>query len=149
VSDLVKYLPHVNAVLNTVATVLLVTGFVLIKRRRERAHIRTMLAAFGVSVLFLASYLTYHGALRSLSLSERRLPGNVAPAFRYSYYGVLISHIVLAATVPVLASLTIWHGWRDNRLRHRRLARWTLPIWLYVSVTGVVIYLVLYQVYGG
>lgn len=111
-------------------------------------HQRTMLAAFGVSVLFLASYLTYHSSLRSLSVSERRLPATVAPAIRYSYYAMLISHITLAASVPVLACLTIWYGYRDQRQRHRRMARWTFPIWLYVSVTGVLIYLVLYQIYG-
>lgn len=147
-NELVHILPHVNATLNALATVLLVTGYWLIKRRREQAHIRTMLAAFGVSVLFLASYLTYHSLLRSLSVSERRLPATVPSAIRYSYYAMLISHIVLAAAVPVLACVTIWHGWRDQRVKHRRWARWTLPIWLYVSMTGVIIYLVLYQVYG-
>ena len=145
--DLVPILPHVNATLNALATLLLVVGFVLIKRRREVAHKRVMLSAFGVSILFLASYLTYHGSLRSLSMSEKRLPSTVAPAIRYSYYAMLISHIVLAATVPVLACLSIWNGLRDNRPRHLKLVRWTFPIWLYVSVTGVVIYLVLYQVY--
>jgi uncharacterized membrane protein YozB (DUF420 family) len=107
-----------------------------------------MLAAFAVSVVFLACYLTYHSALRSLSVSERRLPTAVALPIRYSYYAMLISHILLAATVPVLACLTIWFGWRDQRERHRRIARWTFPIWLYVSVTGVLIYVVLYQIYG-
>jgi uncharacterized membrane protein YozB (DUF420 family) len=148
VNELVKILPHVNAALNAIATLLLIVGFVLIKRGRERAHIRTMLAAFAVSVVFLACYLTYHSALRTLSVSERRLPTEVGSAIRYSYYAMLISHIILAATVPVLACLTIWYGWRDQRQRHRRLAWWTFPIWLYVSVTGVLIYLVLYQVYG-
>ena len=147
-NDLVHILPHVNATLNAAATLLLITGYVLIRRRHERAHIRTMLAAFAVSIVFLASYLTYHSLLRSLSVSERRLPAAVAPAIRYSYYAMLMSHIMLAATVPVLACLTIWYGWRDQRERHRRLAKWTFPIWLYVSITGVLIYVVLYQVYG-
>jgi uncharacterized membrane protein YozB (DUF420 family) len=134
--------------LNAVATVLLVSGYLLIRRRRETAHKRAMLAAFGVSVLFLASYLAYHGSLRSLAMSPRLFPVSVAPAIRYSYYGMLISHIVLAAAVPILACVTIWLGYRDQRVRHRRWAQWTFPIWLYVSVTGVLIYLVLYQVYG-
>lgn len=146
-NELVPILPHVNAALNALATVLLVTGLVLIKQRKEVAHKRVMLAAFGVSILFLASYLTYHGSLRSLAMSEKRLPSAVAPAVRYSYYAMLISHIVLAATVPVLACLAIWSGLRDRRQRHLKLVRWTFPIWLYVSVTGVLIYLVLYQVY--
>src|SRR5687768_379309 len=106
-----------------------------------------MLAAFAVSVLFLSCYLTYHGSLRYLGLPEKRLPTTVLPGIRYSYYGMLISHIVLAATVPVLACLSIWSGLRDRRQRHLRIVRWTFPIWLYVSVTGVLIYLVLYQVY--
>jgi putative membrane protein len=148
VNQLVHILPHVNATLNAIATVLLIVGYVLIKRGREQAHIRTMLAAFGVSVVFLICYLTYHSSLRTLSISERRLPATVGGGVRYSYYAMLISHIVLAATVPVLACLTIWYGYRDQRARHRRLAWWTFPIWLYVSVTGVLIYLVLYQVYG-
>jgi putative membrane protein len=148
VNQLVHILPHVNATLNAIATVLLIVGYVLIKHGREQAHIRTMLAAFGVSVVFLICYLTYHSSLRTLSISERRLPATVGGGVRYSYYAMLISHIVLAATVPVLACLTIWYGYRDQRARHRRLAWWTFPIWLYVSVTGVLIYLVLYQVYG-
>jgi uncharacterized membrane protein YozB (DUF420 family) len=147
VTELVQILPHVNAALNAIATTLLVVGFILIKRRRELAHRRTMLAAFAVSVMFLASYLTYHSSLRALSVSERRIPATAAPAIRYGYYGMLLSHIVLAATVPVLACVTIWFGYRDQRRRHRQLARWTFPVWLYVSVTGVMIYLVLYQIY--
>lgn len=146
--QLVPILPHVNASLNGLATLLLVTGYILIKLRREVAHRRTMLAAFGVSILFLACYLVYHGSLRSLALSERRLPAEVAGGVRWAYYGLLISHIVLAATVPVLACVTIWHGLKDRRAQHLRWARITFPIWLYVSVTGVMIYWVLYQIYG-
>jgi putative membrane protein len=129
--------PTLNASLNALATVLLVVGWVLIRRGHERAHRNTMLAAFGVSVLFLACYLVYHGLVGSV-------PYQRTGPLRAVYYTILLSHVLLAACVPVLASLTIYWGLRDRRQRHRRLARWTLPIWLYVSVTGVVIYLMLY-----
>jgi uncharacterized membrane protein YozB (DUF420 family) len=135
----VTSLPAVNASLNAVATLLLVLGYVLIKRRRETAHKRTMLAAFAVSVLFLASYLAYH--FQTEAVTRFRGP----PPISYVYYAILISHIILAATVPVLAGLTIYYGYRDLRAKHVRIARWTFPIWLYVSVTGVIIYLMLYQ----
>jgi len=135
-------LPAVNAALNALATVLLVAGYALIKGRRETAHKNTMLAAFGVSVAFLASYLTYH-----------LTPGNAMkkfggpPPVSYVYYAILISHIFLAAAVPFLALATIYLGFRDRRIAHRRLARWTFPIWLYVSITGVAIYVMLYHLY--
>jgi uncharacterized membrane protein YozB (DUF420 family) len=136
------FLPHVNASLNLLATILLVVGYVLIRRRREVAHRRVMLSCFAVSTLFLASYVTYHAAAGSKPFTTE------APAaVRAFYFAVLISHIVLAAAVPVLAIWTIYLGWRDRRAAHRRLARWTFPIWLYVSVTGVIVYLMLYQLY--
>lgn len=141
---LVPYLPHVNASLNAMATVLLVLGFVLIKNRQEQAHKWVMLACFGVSVVFLACYLTYHYQLEGVS---KRFPLYPPPLIRGAYYGVLISHIILAAAVPFLALATIFTGLRDNRPWHRRLAKWTFPIWLYVSVTGVFVYLMLYQIY--
>lgn len=134
-------LPTVNALLNGLATVLLLAGLMLIKRGRELAHKRVMLSAFATSVVFLACYLVYHVQTEVV----RSFPG--PPPVSYVYYGILISHVVLAAVVPVLAVATIYFGLRDNRQRHRRLARWTLPIWLYVSVTGVVIYLMLYRLY--
>ena len=136
----VTTLPTINASLNALATVLLVIGYVLIKQRRETAHKRTMYAAFATSVLFLCSYLTYHFQVRHTSFGG-------PPTIAYLYYAILITHVVLAAAVPFLAVITIYHGVRDNRLKHRRIARWTFPIWLYVSVTGVVIYLMLYHLY--
>ncbi len=136
-------LPAVNALLNATATVLLVSGYVLIKRRRERAHKAAMLSAFVVSILFLTCYVVYH--MQPGSLHSTRFSG--PPAVRYVYLGILVPHIVLAATVPVLAGATIYFGLRDRRAAHRRLARWTLPIWLYVSVTGVIIYWMLYHAY--
>jgi len=137
-------LPAVDAALNAVATVLLLAGYVLIKRRRERAHKLTMLSAFGVSVAFLSCYLWYHfGVLKG----ERGTPFAGPPPISYVYYALLISHVLLAALVPFLALTTIFLGLRDRRAAHRRLARWTYPIWLYVSVTGVLIYVALYHIY--
>ncbi len=139
---MVSLLPHINASLNLLATILLVVGYLLIKRRRERAHKRVMIACFVVSTVFLACYLVYHGLAGS-----KPFPDYPPPAVRYFYFAVLITHIILAAAVPVLAMITIYLGLRDRRDRHRQIARWTFPIWLYVSITGVVVYLMLYQVY--
>jgi uncharacterized membrane protein YozB (DUF420 family) len=137
-------LPSVDAMLNAAATVLLLTGYALIKRRRERAHKLTMLTAFGVSVAFLACYLWYHfGVLKG----QRGTPFGGPPPISHIYYAVLASHVVLAALVPFLALATIYLGLRDRRTAHRRLARCTYPIWLYVSVTGVLIYVALYHIY--
>ncbi len=136
----VEQLPAVNATLNGVAAVLLVVGWALIKQRRERAHRNTMLAAFAVSVVFLVCYLVYHYQVGSVKFAG---PSGV----RAVYLSILFSHIVLAATVPILALITIYLGLKDRRARHRQFARWTFPIWLYVSVTGVVIYVMLYHLY--
>jgi len=149
-------LVHLNAALNSLATVLLVVGYVLIKRRRPRplAHARVMFAAFLVSCLFLISYLTYHWIAGSVKFTH---PGTV----RTVYLTILATHVVLAATVPFLTVTTIVFalkglGFRGElplevRLRylakHRKLARWTFPIWLYVSVTGVVVYAMLYHLW--
>lgn len=133
-------LPVVNAALNATATVLLVVGYALIKRRRETAHRNTMLTAFAVSVAFLTCYLVYHYEVGSVKFTD---PSPV----RYVYYAILASHVLLAMTVPMLAIVTIWAGLADRRERHRRWAHWTYPIWLYVSVTGVVIYVMLYHLY--
>ncbi|RMF20219.1 MAG: DUF420 domain-containing protein [Deltaproteobacteria bacterium] len=131
-------LPTVNALLNATATVLLVLGFRLIRSGRRSAHRRAMLASVAVSALFLVSYLVYHwqaGATRFTGTG----------AIRSLYFTVLISHTVLAAAVPFLVGATLWAAWRGDFARHRRRARWTLPIWLYVSVTGVAVYLMLYH----
>jgi uncharacterized membrane protein YozB (DUF420 family) len=143
-SEIVPLLPHVNATLNALATVLLVAGYVQIKQRRETAHKWTMLACFGVSVIFLACYLTYHFNIEG---GSKKFPSYPPPLVRYSYYAILLTHVVLAATVPFLAVATIWLGLADRRRWHVRLAWWTFPIWLYVSVTGVIVYLLLYQLY--
>lgn len=142
----IERLPAVNATLNALATVLLVSGWVLIKGRHERAHKWTMLTAFAVSSAFLACYLTYHYALK-VRYNVAGVPFAGPSNLRTAYLTMLATHVALAATVPFLAGATIYLGLRDRRQRHRQLARWTLPIWLYVSITGVVIYVVLYHVY--
>lgn len=139
-ADWIARLPAINAALNGTAAVLLALGYVLIRRRREAAHRRVMLTAFAMSVLFLACYLVYHYHVGSV-----RFQG--PPGVRRFYLGMLLSHVVLAAAVPFLALATIYLGLNDRRAAHRRLARWTLPIWLYVSLTGVAIYVMLYHLY--
>ncbi len=133
-------LPSVNAALNALAAVLLMVGWTLIKLRHERAHKLTMLSAFIVSIVFLTCYLVYHYQVGSVKFQG---PAGV----RAVYLVILVSHVALAATVPVLAGITIYLGLRDRRRKHRQLARWTFPIWLYVSVTGVIIYAMLYHLY--
>jgi uncharacterized membrane protein YozB (DUF420 family) len=134
----VSWLPTVNASLNGLATVLLIVGYVLIRQRRIEAHKRVMLSAFGVSVIFLACYLVYHGQAGSKPFTGTGISRPV-------YFSILISHIVLAALVPVLAAVTIQRGLSGQWDRHKRIARVTYPIWLYVSITGVIIYWMLYH----
>ncbi|HEX2340826.1 MAG TPA: DUF420 domain-containing protein [Vicinamibacterales bacterium] len=131
-------LPALNATLNATAAVLLVTGWRLIKRGRIAQHRACMLAAFCTSALFLVSYVTYHANAGS------RPFGGQGP-IRLVYFAILISHIVLAAAILPLSIVTLRRGLTAQYDRHVRIARWTLPIWLYVSVTGVVVYLMLYQ----
>jgi protein SCO1/2/putative membrane protein len=134
----------VNAALNSLATVLLITGWVHVRRGRVIAHKRIMLSAFGVSILFLACYLLYHFALHQYTGSSSRKFAGTGP-IRSVYLAILGSHVVLAAVVPILAIVTIRRGLRADWPRHRRIARITFPIWLYVSVTGVIIYGMLYH----
>ena len=131
-------LPAVNATLNATAAALLVTGFVLIRRRRIDLHRKVMLAAFSVSILFLISYLVYHFQVGSVRFQK-------TGAIRSVYLTILLTHTVLAAAVPFLAVITLRRGLKANYERHRAIARWTLPIWLYVSITGVVVYWMLYR----
>jgi uncharacterized membrane protein YozB (DUF420 family) len=139
-----EILPHINASLNALATLLLIVGYLQIKRRQEVAHKWTMLACFAVSVVFLACYLTYHFNIEG---GSKRFPSYPPSFVRYTYFAILASHVVLAAAVPFLAVATIWLGLADRRREHTKLAWWTFPIWLYVSITGVVVYLMLYQIY--
>ena len=138
-----KYFPAVNAGLNATCGALLVLGYFLIKARRILAHKICMLAAVAVSAAFLACYLYYHFAV--LDGQPTRFTGE-GPV-RYIYLGILVSHTLLAAAVAPLALRVTYLGLRDRLGRHVALARWTLPVWLYVSVTGVVVYWMLYHLY--
>jgi uncharacterized membrane protein YozB (DUF420 family) len=136
-------LPHVNAALNATCALLLVAGYAAIRGARAvELHKACMIAALAVSVAFLASYLVYHAHAGSRRFEG---PASVRPV----YLAILLTHTVLAAAVPFLAARTAWLGFKDDRPRHVRLARITLPIWLYVSVTGVVVYGMLYHLYPG
>ena len=133
-------LPAVNATLNAISTVLLVTGYVFIRRGDRRKHKACMIAALTTSAMFLTSYVIYHAQIGS-----RPFPGTGLA--RTIYFAILIPHVILAAAVLPLALVTLRRGWiRDDR-RHKQIAKITLPIWLFVSVTGVVVYLMLYQLY--
>ncbi len=136
----VSDLPGVNATLNATSTVLLTLGYYFVRRRQLTAHKRCMLGAFVTSALFLASYLVYHFQV---------LPGSVRFAgtgwLRSLYYAILLTHIILAAAILPLALVTLSRALKERFDKHRQIARWTLPLWLYVSVTGVVIYWMLYR----
>ncbi|MGD8328646.1 MAG: DUF420 domain-containing protein [Acidobacteriota bacterium] len=138
--DWVSSLPTVNASLNALATVFLLTGYAMIRRRRIDAHRACMIAALVTSALFLTSYLIYH-----YHAGSTPFPGT--SWVRPLYFFILITHIILAAVVPPLALVTVWRAYKGRFERHAALARWTLPIWLYVSITGVIVYLMLYHLY--
>jgi uncharacterized membrane protein YozB (DUF420 family) len=131
-------LPALNAFLNATSAILLTTGYVLIRRGHVQRHKATMIAACVVSTLFLISYTIYHAHAGS-----KPFPGR--GALRAVYFTILITHVILAAAIVPLALTTLVRGLRSRFDAHVRIARWTLPIWLYVSVTGVVVYLMLYQ----
>lgn len=137
----VRALPAVNATLNAAAAVLLTWGYALIRKGKRATHKKVMLAAFAVSVLFLISYVTYHAGRGGV---VTRFQGT--GAIRAVYFFVLITHTVLAAAVPFLAVFSLRHAFGERFAKHRAIARWTLPIWLYVSVTGVVVYVMLYRI---
>ena len=127
-----------NATLNAIAAILLVIGYRLIRLGRREQHRRVMLAAFATSALFLVSYVVYHA-----NAGSRPFAGQ--GAIRVVYFTILISHVVLAAAILPMALVTLNYALRERFERHVPIARWTLPVWLYVSVTGVVVYLMLYQ----
>jgi uncharacterized membrane protein YozB (DUF420 family) len=131
-------LPAVNATLNATSGVLLVIAYLLIRARRVEQHRRVMLAAFATSSLFLICYLVYHAQVGSVPFTRQ---GFVRPL----YFTILITHVTLAAAVLPLAIVTLSRGLKARYAQHRRIARWTLPIWLYVSATGVLVYVLLYQ----
>jgi len=134
----VSALPAVNAWLNATSAALLTAGYGFIRRRQVRAHKTCMLTALGVSSLFLVSYVIYHYHAGSKPFGGHGW-------IRGIYYPLLISHVVLAALIVPVALTTIYRAWCGEFARHRRIARWTLPVWLYVSVTGVLVYWMLYH----
>jgi len=133
-------LPAVNATLNATSGVFLLTGYVLIKRRQITAHRNTMLAAFTSSTLFLISYVVYH-----YHAGSRPFLGQ--GPIRVVYFGILISHVILAIVILPFIISTLTKGLRGQYARHKRVAKWTFPLWMYVSVTGVIVYLMLYQMF--
>ena len=138
--EYIPYLPHVNAFLNATSAVLLIVGYRFIRKRRIDAHRKCQVTAVITSTLFLISYLTYHyyhGDTRFLG------QGLVRPF----YFLILISHVILAIVIVPLVLITVYRAARGDFIRHKRIARWTLPLWLYVSVTGVIVYLMLYHIY--
>jgi putative membrane protein len=136
---MIGLLPSINATLNALSAVLLMWGYLLIRKKRIDQHRRVMKTAFATSCLFLVCYLVYHAQVGSVPF------GHEGTALRTVYFTILITHTVLAATVPVLAIITLRRGLAARYDKHRRIARWTLPIWMYVSVTGVVVYTMLYH----
>lgn len=138
--EYISFLPHVNALLNTTSALLLLAGFRFIRLGRIQAHRNCQVTAVATSSLFLISYLTYHyyhGATRFTG------QGIVRPF----YFTLLTTHTILAVVIVPLILVTLYRAARGDFARHRRIARWTLPLWLYVSVTGVIVYLMLYQIY--
>jgi putative membrane protein len=131
-------LPTLNAILNSISAVLIVIGYFLIRARRIEAHRKTMLAAFTTSTLFLVSYLVYHAQVGSVHFQG-------TGAIRTVYFTILITHTILAAAVAPMVVVTLFRGLKGRFEKHRKLARMTLPVWLYVSVTGVVVYAMLYH----
>lgn len=131
-------LPTLNAVLNSTSALLLCLGWILIKRGRRRQHRLVMIAACCTSVLFLISYLTYHAQVGSVRFTGQG-------PIRTVYFTILLTHTILAVVIVPLVLVTLSRGLRERFDRHRAIARWTLPLWLYVSVTGVIVYLMLYR----
>ena len=139
----IELAPTLNAILNGTAAVLLVTGRVLIGRRKIESHKRVMIAAFATSAIFLVNYLTYHALIHGSKHFTGQ--GWVRPV----YFSILLTHTVLVAAIVPLVLMTLSRGLKRNDVRHRAIARWTFPLWLYVSVTGVVIYGMLYHDWWG
>lgn len=138
--DYIPYLPHLNAFLNSTSTVLLVAGYLFIRRRNIASHKRCQIAALVTSALFLVSYLVYHYYHGDTKFTGQ---GIVRPF----YFAVLITHVILAIVILPLVLVTVTRALRGDFMRHRKIARWTLPLWLYVSVTGVIVYVMLYHLY--
>lgn len=137
----VSYLPAFHAILNSLTAICLVIGYINIRKRKIRVHRVAMLTAFGLSAIFLVSYVTYH------FLGERTSYGGDG-ALKYIYYFILLTHIVLAVVIVPLVLLSVYFGISNQLARHRRISRWTFPIWLYVAVTGVLVYLLISPYYS-
>ncbi len=134
----INSLPTLNAILNFISFILLLSGYYFIRQKKITAHKSCMISALIVSSVFLISYLIYHYNVGSVRFIQE---GWIRPV----YFTILISHTILAATVPVLAPITLYRAWKENFTKHVKIARWTLPIWIYVSITGVIIYWMLYR----
>ena len=139
---LVNFLPTLNAILNATSGILITIGFLLIRRRRIAAHRACMIGAVISSSLFLVSYLVYHIGFKA-GVSRFTGTGWIRPV----YFVILVSHTILAITIVPLIAVTLTRALRGRFTLHRRIARWTFPMWLYVSVTGVIVYLMLYHIY--
>lgn len=145
--SLVHWLPGINASLNGFATILLTIGFILIKKDKvglKNTHRAVMLSAFFVSVVFLACYLT-HKTLRRYIGDAVNTPFAGEGIWPWVYYPMLITHVILAMVIVPLIFITLWHAIRGRYEKHRAWARWTFPMWYYVSVTGVLVYFFIYQ----
>jgi uncharacterized membrane protein YozB (DUF420 family) len=144
--DFIFTLPHLNAILNTTSGLFLIAGFIFIRRRRIAAHRASMIAAFVASTIFLISYVLYHSLLAYyLGQGPTKFKGE--GFIRPVYFVILITHTILAITVVPFILMTLVRALRGKFEKHRQIARWTLPVWLYVSVTGVIVYLMLYRIY--
>jgi uncharacterized membrane protein YozB (DUF420 family) len=138
--DVIPYLPHFQALLNSAATIMLSAGFYFIRQRQPARHRNCMITALVISSVFMISYLGYHAAVGYMPFAGQGL-------IRPFYFTLLASHVILAAAIVPLVLTTVYFALRGNFTRHPRIARWTLPLWLYVSVSGVVIYLLGFHVY--
>ena len=144
--DFIFTLPHINAILNTTSGLFLIAGFIFIRRRQIAAHRASMLAAFVTSTVFLVSYVLYHSLLAYyLGQGPTKFKGE--GFIRPVYFTILLTHTILAVVVVPFILITLFRGLKRQDEKHRRIARWTFPVWLYVSVTGVMVYLFLYHLY--
>ena len=132
----VSSLPFLNASLNAITTALLIYGYILIRKKKRQLHKNVMMASFGTSAAFLVSYIIYHW----FKAGPKKYLGDYSEV----YFFILITHIILASIIIPLALITLYRGWTENLVKHRRIAKITLPLWLYVPVTGVAIYIMLY-----
>ena len=134
----VSDLPALNAMLNATSAVLLTIGWALIRRKRVELHRKVMIAAFCTSVVFLVSYLIYHAQVGSVRFTKQG-------PIRIVYFTILLTHTILAAAIVPMVLMSLSRGLKRQVARHRAIARWTMPLWLYVSITGVIVYLMLYR----